>query len=158
MKTKDIVALLKDGKKPMVKITGDLWDDSWGCAGMLARIVSFTDASAGDDEMVEMEFDYNENKAHNLAVQPRGYYIYEGGCDTGKTGTIFEAGDMEESNIHESVIFEVEGVNADVPVELADSPILNEYLKSGSKLPYVEWLEIFINCNVPECMKPWVKI
>jgi hypothetical protein len=136
MKTKEIVALLKDGKKPVVKILGALWDDAWGEKGMLARIVSFKENHADGDPMVELEFDYNENKAHNLSLQSHEYFLRNG---EGK-GTAIEAGVMKEDNI---------------PVELADSPILALYTKSGSNLSYVQWLESKMEELVPECMKDW---
>jgi hypothetical protein len=122
VKTKDIVALLKEGKQPLVKLTGSLWDDSWGDKGMIARIVGFRENHDDGEPMVEIEFDYNDHKAHNLALQSHGYYIWEDGRDTGKTGTAFEAGMMKEDNIHEGVHFMLECDGAEVPVELADSP------------------------------------
>ena len=145
MKTKEVVALLKEGKRPMVRLTECLWEDSWGQQGMLARITSW---KPDPDDLTELTFDYNEKKAHNMAIQPLGWYL-----DTdGHTGTAFEAGKMDEKDIKETVVF---GETDDVPVEMADSPILAEYLKSGSTLPYVAWLEKFIEDNVPDCMKPW---
>ena len=134
MKTKDIVALLKEGKRPMVRLMKNLWEDGWGEAGMLARVVGFREHPGDSEEMVELMFDYNENKAHNLALQGRNYYLKDGGL-----GTAFESGMMkEDEGISEDVFFELP---QDVPVELADSPVLEEYVKSGSKVPYVEWLE-----------------
>lgn len=154
MKAKDIVALLKAGKKPMVRVTGSLWDDGWGEAGMLARIVSFKENHQdADGAMVELKFDYNENKAHNLALQSHEYYLRAGG-----KGTAFESGLMKEDDVNEEVYFMLDGDGSDVPVELADSPILAEYLKSGSALTYVAWLEKFVDDNVPECMKSWSKL
>lgn len=145
MKVNDVLAILKEGKKPMVKLTGCLWDDSWGQPGMLARITSW---KPDCDDLTEFTFDYNEQKAHNMALQPLGWYLDA----EGHTGTAFQAGKMDEKDIKEEVVF---GENDDVPVELADSPILAEYLKSGSTLSYVAWLEKFIEDNVPNCMKPW---
>ena len=147
MKVKDILTLMKDGKKPMVRLTSSLWDDSWGGAGMLARITSWNDSH--DSGLVDITFDYNEQREHNLGLQSHSWFI---GSD-GKTGTAFEAGHMDEKDIKEDVTFDLED---DVPVVLtADNPILAEYLKSGSTLTYVAWLEKFIEDNVPNCMKPW---
>ena len=151
MKTKDIVALLKDGKKPMVRLTGHLWDDSWNEAGMLARITAFTEQ--GHDDLIELTFDYNEKKEHNLSLQPKGYYIYKDGVDTGKTGTAFDAGQMDEKDIKEEVVF---GEKDDVPIELAEgNKIIAEYMRSGSKVSYVEWLEAKLEELVPDSMKEW---
>lgn len=155
MKAKDIVALLKEGKQPLVKLTGSLWDDSWGEAGMLARIVSFKENHLDSVEpMVELDFNFDENKAHNLALQSHGYYL-RGDEFPKKTGTAFESGLMNEDYIHEEVHFMLDGDGSDVPVKLADSPILAEYAKSGSKLSYVEWLEAKLEELVPDCMKDW---
>ena len=158
MKTQAIVDLLKQGKKPMVKITGPLWDDSWGDKGMLARIVSYVDQRDND---VELKFDYAENKAHNLSLQGHNWHLTGGGL-----GTAFEAGVMEEDDMTEEVYFSYkeynsvskknDGPDGEVPVELAEeNKILAEYVKSGSALSYVEWLEQQLEELVPNCMKPW---
>lgn len=134
VKARDFVAMLKEGKKPLVKLTDMLWDESWGAKGMIARITKFIEHPHDGNDMIELDFDYNENKEHNLTLQSHGYYLRSGEG----TGTAFEAGMMNINNIHEGIYFEL---SQDVPVVLADSPILAEYVKSGSKLAYVEWLE-----------------
>ena len=152
MKTADIVALLKDGKKPMVKLTACLWDDSWGQKGMVARITGFVEHQG---ETVELAFDYNEHKEHNLSLQEHNWYLPGDNAGSGQRqiGTKFEAGGMDANNVFEEVHFDDPG---DVPVELADgSPILAEYLRSGSTLSYVEWLEMQLEELVPDAMKPW---
>ena len=150
MKTAAIVALLKEGKKPLVKITGDLWDDSFGTKGMLARITTCVEHR---DDTHELRFDYTENKDHNLSLQGHNWYVYEDGRDTGKLGTIFEAGSMDQNDLTEDVYFDDAG---DVPVELAEgNKILAEYLESGSTQPYVEWLEAKLEELVPNAMKTW---
>ena len=150
MKVKDIVALLKEGKKPIVKLTDYIWDDAFGCKGMIARVLSFREDPNADDT-IWFDVDYNENRAHNIALDSPTWY-----CKGEKLGSAIESGQFEDpNNLHEEVCFMSED---NVPVELADSPILAEYIKSGAKIPYVEWLEIFINANVPECMKPWGKL
>ena len=150
MQVKDIVALLKEGKKPMVKLTDRIRDDGFGCAGMIARVLSWRE-DIDADGTIWFDFDYNEQRAHNLALDEPTWYVKEG-----KLGSAIEAGQFDDpNNLHEEVCFIP---TDDVAVELADSPILAEYIKSGAKVSYVEWLEIFINANVPECMKPWGKI
>lgn len=133
MNIKDIVAMLREGKKPLVKVTGLLFDDAWGEIGMLARIVS---SSSRTDGTIELWFDYNENKVHNLALQSNQYYLNGGGM-----GTAFQANMMNEKDIHEKIYFMAQGKGSDVPVELADSPLLSEYCKSGAKVSYMQWLE-----------------
>ena len=47
-------------------------------------------------------------------------------------------------------------VDATEQSELAEeNKILAEYMKSGSALSYVEWLEEQLEELVPDCMKPW---
>jgi len=94
------------------------------------------------------------SKDHNLALQSHNWYIYKDGKDTGKLGTVFEAGnDMDPVELVEDIYFDDAG---DVPVVLADgNKILAEYLKSGSTLSYVEWLEKQLDELVPNAMKPW---
>lgn len=150
MKTIEIVALLKAGKKPMVKLTGCPWDDSFGQPGMLARITGF---KAHNDDTTELMFDYNEQKEHNLGLQEHNWYIRKDGVDTHQLGTIFEAGSMDPANVFEEIYFDDAG---DVPVELADgNRILSFYLDSKSTLGYVEWLEQQLEDLVPNAMKPW---
>ncbi len=153
MKLNDILALLKEGKQPMVRLTDVLWDDSFGQKGMIARVVS---AEPHNDDTCKLFFSFKEHKEHNLALQCHNWYIYKDGKDTGRLGTIFEAGDsMDPVEMVEDIYFDD---NGEVPVELADdgsNSILAEYLKSGSTLTYVAWLEKFIEDNVPNCMKPW---
>lgn len=137
MDTKTIVELLQQGKKPIVKLTNNLWDDSWGEKGMIARIVSFKENHCDANEpMVSLMFDYNEHKDHNLALQSHTYFLNGGG-----QGTAFEAGRMKEDNIHESVYFMMEGNGSDVPVDMITSPLLDEFAKSKTSMTYVEWLE-----------------
>lgn len=139
MNINKIVELLKQGKKPVVKLVNQLWDDSWGDKGMLARITAYRENNHDSPEtMIELDFDYNEFKEHNLALQSHAYFIYKDGHDTGKLGTAFEAGMMDEKDIKEQVFYML---SDDVPVEITDSPLLSEYTNSKSKMSYVEWLE-----------------
>jgi len=154
MKVADIVALLKEGKQPMVKLTDVLWDDSFGQKGMIARIISMEPHT---DDTVKLFFSFKEHKDHNLALQCHNWYIYKDGKDTGKLGTIFEAGkEMDPVEMIEDIFFDDAG---DVPVDLTeDNKILAEYLKSGSTLTYVAWLEKQLEDLVPNCMKPWADV
>jgi hypothetical protein len=36
MKTQELIALLKAGKQPMVRLTNELWEESWGQKNMVA--------------------------------------------------------------------------------------------------------------------------
>jgi len=148
MKAKVLIDLLEQGKKPVVKLTDNLWDDSFGGPGMIARVVSVSNASDG---MVELEFDYNENREHNVALDKLDWHLAKGG-----TGTAIEAGIIADpSNIHEGVYFELE---QEVPAEFVDGETpLAEYLESGSDVPYVEWLEAKLEELVPNAMKTWKK-
>jgi len=145
MKSTDVINLLNKGVQPYVFLKKRLWEDSWGMPGMIARIVSFTVDTDGDDESICFVFDYKEFKIYNLSLKNNIRT-----CLNDNTLSI----DLEES-----VFFGKDGEDSDIPVELADNaPILKEYIKSESDLSYTKWLEDFIEKNVPECMKPWSKI
>ena len=150
MKASVLKALLEQGKKPFVKLMGTLWDDSYGEAGMIAQVISV--AEQPHDNQIEFDFDYNKNREHNLALDKPTWYV---GSD-GKQGTAIEAGHFDDpNNIHETVVFEE---TDEVAVELvAEESPLAEYLASGSKIPYVEWLEAKLEELVPDCMKTWKK-
>jgi len=142
--------MVKQGKHPMVRLTDFLWDGSFGCEGMIARVVSAADQS--HDDLVEFVFDFNENRDHNLRLDQPTWFI----GNTNKQGTAVEAGHFEDpNNIREEVVFDPKD---GVPVEfIAEKTPLAEYLSSGVKTPYVEWLEAKLEELVPECMKTWKK-
>lgn len=113
MKKEILKALLDSGKKPLVRLTDVLWDESWGQKGMLAEVVSYKYDGMVDDSL-SFVFDYNKHREHNLALQPTGYYL---SSKDDKTGTAFEAGVMKDiTNIVEDVVF---SGNEEVAVEVA---------------------------------------
>ena len=133
MKIETIIKMLKSGKKPLVKLTDELWDESWGQKEMLAEI---TEYRYENEEEGHFTFDYNKHKNHNLALQPRGYYL---DTDTGRTGTAFEAGIMDEKDIKEEICLML---NNDIPCVIPDTnSLMQTYIHSKSPLSYVEWLE-----------------
>lgn len=142
--------LVKEGKNPLVRLTGELWDDSFGQKGMIARVTKAVDEP--HDDLVSFTFDYNENREHNLKLDNPNWFI----GSSGKTGTAIEAGHFENpNNLIEDVIFDP---SDPVPVELVEeNTILVEYLASESEVPYVEWLEAKLEKLVPEAMKTWKK-
>lgn len=139
MKAGVLKGLLLEGKKPVVRLTNVLWDEAFGQKGMIARVVGFQQDL---DRMINLFFDYNENREHNLALDQPIWYLFDSdACRLGrKTGTAIEAHRFKNPNdIVENVYFE-EG--DEVPVELiGEGSLLAEYLASGSKGSYVEWLE-----------------
>jgi hypothetical protein len=152
MKASVLMGLLRQGKKPVVRLTGGLWDDSFGDKGMIARVVSATEEKHEKyPDTVELGFDFNEHREHNLALDEPCWHI--GG--TSRTGTAIEAGHFKDGNIHEGVHFEMD---QEVAAELLDENTpLSEYVASGSGKSYVEWLEAKLDELVPECMKTWKK-
>jgi hypothetical protein len=137
MKVETLKALVREGKKPLVRLTDELYDESFGQKGMIARVVAVVDR--GCHGMVNLTFDYNENRDHNLALDVAAWSI----GDTDKMGTAIEAGYFEDpNNITEDIIWDPKDP---VPVELVEAnSLLKEYLKDnriGSPLSYIEWLE-----------------
>jgi hypothetical protein len=137
MKVETLRGLIREGKKPMVRLTDCPWDDAFGQKGMLARVVSATDEP--HDNLVRFTFDYNENREHNLSLDEPNWWI---GC-SGKRGTALEANHFDDpNNLTETVLFDPKD---SVPVELVEAKsLLNDYLADnhiGSPLSYIEWLE-----------------
>lgn len=150
MKVEELVRMIREGKKPVVKLTDYLWDESWGEKGMVAEVVAVTDDDMGGDGY-KMTFDYNRFKDMNLPLQSHNYWLKDG-----KRGTAFESGMMKADNITEEVYF---GLGDDVPVTLSDSnpDIYWAYVNSGFNGSYVQWLEDTLNKLVPEYVRPWNK-
>lgn len=148
MKVEVLKRLVSEGKRPMVRLTDSLWDESFGQKGMIARVVAAADQS--HDDLVEFVFDFNENREHNLSLDQPNWYI----GNTEKQGTAVEAGHFDNpDDLKEEIVFDPKD---GVPVEIiAEETPLGEYLASGSKVPYVEWLEAKLEELVPECMKSW---
>jgi hypothetical protein len=155
MKPRDLLKLVNEGKKPLVRLTDALWDESFGQKGMIARVVS------GHEEpghLISFDFSYNEHREHNLALDTTDWYLTaEDQIRLGRNcGTVLEAGQFDNpDDIHEEAVFDPKDP---VAVEILDSETpLAEYLASSSKVPYVEWLEAKLEELVPECMKSWKK-
>ena len=126
MKSTNLVELLKQGKKPLVKLLNETQDgEGWGEKGMLARILSW---HYDVEDVIAFEFDYNENKTHNLALQGNNYHVYDHGAYKG-LGTAFEANFIKnENDIHETVYYVTHGNGSDVPVEIAEGGLITEYM------------------------------
>ena len=141
--------LINEGKKPIVRLTNILWDESFGQSGMIARVIS---VSSEPDDMLKFSFDFNDNREHNLSLDEPNWFI----GSSGKKGTSIEAGQFNNPNdLKEEVFFEL---NQDVPVALIDENTpLGLYMFSGSKQNYAEWLESKLEELVPENLKEWKK-
>lgn len=144
MNIKTLMEMVEQGKHPMVRLTDVLWDESFGQAGMLARVVA---AVEKHDNTFVVRFDYEEHREHNVKLDKPNWYLPDGGM-----GTALEAG-MFKDSIAEEVFFEKD---QDLPFELAEENTpLAEYLASDSKVPYTKWLEEKLEELVPNCMKTW---
>jgi hypothetical protein len=141
MKVETLKALVREGKKPLVRLTDILWDESFGQKGMIARVVAAVDR--GHNDLVDLTFDYNENRDHNLALDVADWFI----GNTIKKGTAIEAGHFDDpNNITEDIVWDQKD---SLPVELVEKDsLLNEYLADSRNYPplgYVEWLEKKLN-------------
>lgn len=138
MKVQKLINILESGKKPFVKLTDVLWDESFGCENMIARVESYSVRDHGSGHVeCSFTFDYNQHRINNLNFQSHDWFIDA----TNKTGTMFESKHchMKEDNLVEDVSFDL---MANVPVELvSNKSLLGEYILSESSKSYVEWLE-----------------
>lgn len=155
MKLEVLKNLVQEGKRPLVRLTDCLWDDSFGNKGMIARVVSAVDEP---HDLVQFGFDFNENREHNLALDPPSWYLSDDDADRlgRKQGTAVESGFFDNpDNLLEEVSFDK---GQDIPVELVEGETpLALWLAEGGKGSYVEWLEKKLEALVPDCMKDWKK-
>jgi hypothetical protein len=155
MKVQVLIDVIKSGKKPMVRLLDEVYE-SWGQKGMIAEITSAVEHKHG----FELTFDYSCAKEANLALEDHGYFIWENGVDTGKTGTALEAGMREPDEFTEDFSLDPED---DIPVEMIDlddmdSP-MTHYLRHKATFPdnkqtYVEFLEGQFRAMAHEHMHP----
>lgn len=155
MKLEVLKTLVMEGKRPLVRLTGCLWDESFGNKGMIARVVSVVDQP---HDLVQFGFDYNENRDHNLVLDPPSWYLSDEDAERlgRKQGTAVEAGCFDNpDNLLEEVSFDL---GQDIPVELIENEtLLALWLAEGGKGSYVEWLEKKLEALVPNGMKDWKK-
>lgn len=148
MKAKVLADLVRSGKRPTVKLLGFIQDEGWGETGMLAEVTSV--AGPDEDGVLVFRFDYNKFRETDLPLQSHEYWI------KGNTkGTAFEAGMMKMEDISEDCYLDE---NEDLDLEVVESGILGEYIKSGATIPYVQWLEAKLEELVPDAMKDWKPI
>jgi hypothetical protein len=143
MKVQELVAILESGKKPLVKLTGDLWSESFGRKEMIARVIRVKPPN--ESNCIEFTFDYNEHRAHNLALDRPNRWV----GTQGRTGSAIEARIFDDpNNLFETVFFDYDAnINAEFTGKL-----MNEFIQEhgpSDKLTYVEWLEKeLINCRM----------
>lgn len=137
MLPKDIVEIIKSGKKPLVRLTDRLWDESFGQKGMIARIDL---AFEKPHNLILVLFNYNEFREHNLNLDEPNWWI----GSTNKLGTALEANHFKDpNNLVEEVHFDI---SEKVNIEFAEkNNLLSEYVKEKenktTSLDYVGWLE-----------------
>ena len=153
MKAGVLRRMLNDGKKPLVKLTGQLWDDSFGCEGMVARMTAVSEEPMHGDEkpLFDYRFDYNEHAVQNFALDKPEWYL-KGGDEK---GTAVQAGIVEACDLFETVLF---SDDEDVAAELCEGEgLADEYVHSrdASSMTYVQWLERKLEELVPEDRKTW---
>lgn len=154
MKTDDLVSLVQGGKKPLVKVLGWVSDDAFVREGMIARVIAVRVCA---HDTVVFTFDYNEKRKHNLALDNPSWYLSIDQVEKlgRKMGTAIESGHFEDpNNLVENVGGDF-GEDIDVKLVEDNNTPMAEYVKSGSKQTYVEWLEAKLEELVPECMKSW---
>ena len=146
MKAETLRTLVQSGKRPLVKLSDNLWEESWGEKDMIAEVVAVTRNLAEEDSF-EFSFDYNRFKDSNLPLQGHDWYGREG-----FVGTAFQAGVMAADDVKETVIYQD---SDEIPIESAEQGLVGEYASSGSPTPYVQWLEAKLEALVPFCLKSW---
>lgn len=144
MKTKDLLELVKQGAKPIVKIV-----DKYGVlegpdTGMIGRIlkVGESDFSMRENQLVSFVVDFYEfteyNKSHAV---PNFYDENMNPCLTWMETKSYER-DSKSYVIYENLTDDYEYSDIQF-LEIFDekNKWLNAYIKSGSNMSYVEWLE-----------------
>jgi len=134
---KDIVEIIESGKKPLVRFTLRLWDESFGNKGMIARIESAIFKPHG---LISIQFNYNEFREHNLNLDQPNWWI----GSTNTLGTAIEANHFTDpKNLIENIVFDPRD---NVGIEFVEeNNLLSEYIKEKenktTSLDYISWLE-----------------
>jgi len=153
VKAKVLYELLKQGKRPLVKLTDEIWDESFGEKGMIARVTAASTSEFNPEDGWEFHLDYMEHKEHNIPLQTPNWRHFKDGKE-GELGTAIETGNADPNDLREKMY--VDNKDHDVPVELiTEQTPIGEYVVSGSELSYVQWLEAKLEELVPDAMKTW---
>ena len=75
MKAKLLRDIVQSGKRPLVKLSDNLWEESWGEKGMIAEVTIVELFEDGDDPLYEFTFDYNRFKSNNLPLQGHDWFL-----------------------------------------------------------------------------------
>jgi hypothetical protein len=144
MKSKELEKIIRDGARPLVKLTDMFWEESFGEKGMIARITGVSENSWGMEGNTGACFrmDYMENKTHNISLQTANWYDKDGE----PTVTKIESGNIKEDELFEDALFD--DAEDEVPIEFIDGvdSLMGEYVTAVQKgthqdRTYVEWLE-----------------
>lgn len=143
MKTKELVELIRQGVTPIVRFQdphshGELEPDP----GMLGRILEVGQVDEYDpkESTVDFTVDFLEFTEQNKAFATRNFYDANGQ----PTLTWMETDYYEKSaicRIHEMYKSGGELCDLEHFEIVSENKILTEYLESGSKLTYTNWLE-----------------
>lgn len=142
-----IVEAVKNGSRPRVIINDKIFTDCYLENGMIAILVKAeikNDTDAGDDERmdyVEYHFEYKSFMEANRKLESREYYNKNNG-NHDLTATEYGY-DHEKRNFIDCSVHEV--YDDDIPFNLNETDSFNEYICSGTEMPYVQWLEEMVN-------------
>lgn len=140
MTAKELYQILKSGTQPVIQISDDsnLFEDfelNYGCFTKALRVDDF-DTDPDDGRMIyHFVFDEASFRETNKSLLSTDWYVR--GM---KRGTYIDAG---MTNSEGTISLWVE---EDVDFfELVDGSPLYDYMKSGSPLSYIQWLESYYN-------------
>ena len=135
-KVESLLQAFKDGFRPVVVINEKMFEDCYLEKGMIARLKKVVIEEEGTpDQHIQYAFDYNDFMETNKQFESPNYYNpSNGNYDLTATQSDYQHGDCTESSYHDMS-------DEEMPFEILDNPLFEEYLNTESKDSYVSWLE-----------------
>ena len=143
MKAKELEQLVKGGGMPIIKLTSDVGDYDGPNGQMIGRVkrIGEIEKTGPGESVISFIVDFFEFHDYNLPLMSSDWY------DSNRNPTLKWAetkGYEEDSKSFEIYVMYTES-HEDSELDhieiTEENPLLNEYLKSGSELTYVMWLE-----------------
>ena len=144
MKTKDLVELVKNGSRPIIKIIDSEGVIEGPDSGMIGRIIGVSDEDVWErgNSIVSFNVNFKEFESHNKTIAKSDWYDENGNPTLTWVESRYYEKESIEYKIYENYTEKFEYSDIEMFELVEDkNELLMEYLKSNSECTYVEWLE-----------------
>ena len=143
MKTKELVELVKQGVRPIVKIVDKHGVLEGPDSGMLGRITSIgsEDIWERGTSTIPFVIDFLEFTEHNKPLMVANWYDSNGNPSLTWAETRGYESDAKSYTVYENLIDNFTSADLTHLEIVEENKWLNQYLESGSNMSYIEWLE-----------------